>query len=105
MIDINTMIQCDMPYYQSVAEKIVCISALGTEKTDKMLYISILSVFLLFFVIKTPNYYLHFVDFINNLAFPSFELGIGNAGMKSGKCLFRFFDIIYFHGFFYISNK
>lgn len=42
---------------------------------------------------------------IHNLAFPSLELGIGNAGMKSGKCLFRFFDIIYFHGFFYISNK
>nr|DAN57895.1 MAG TPA: hypothetical protein [Caudoviricetes sp.] len=34
---------------------------------------------------------------IHNLAFPSLELGIGNAGMKSGKYLLYFFSIFHNH--------
>lgn len=34
---------------------------------------------------------------IHNLAFPSLELGIGDAGMKSGKCLLYFFSIFHNH--------
>lgn len=54
---------------------------------------------LLFFVIKIPNCYLHFVDFINDFALSPLELGVGDAGVKSGKCLF------YFSRFFIIQCK